>query len=96
MRVSRRFTREGADPYEELKFVERSTEIRNPDGSIVFEMDGVKVPECWSQVAVDVLVQKYFRKAGVQLIDDDGNPVLDDERRPVTGSERVLYLMKKR
>jgi ribonucleoside-diphosphate reductase alpha chain len=88
MRVSRRFTRSGADPYEELKFVERSSTIRNPDGTIVFEMDGVRVPESWSQVAVDVLVQKYFRKAGVQLIDDDGNPVLDDDRRPVTGSER--------
>ncbi|HQP43428.1 MAG TPA: hypothetical protein PLV66_07125, partial [Thermoanaerobaculales bacterium] len=62
MKVSRRFTREGASPYEQFKFVERSTEIRNPDGSVVFRMDGVKVPEGWSQVAVDILVQKYFRK----------------------------------
>jgi ribonucleoside-diphosphate reductase alpha chain len=88
MKVSRHFTREGANPYEEFKFVERSSEIRNPDGTVVFRMDGVKVPETWSQVAVDVLVQKYFRKAGVQLVDEQGNPELDDDRRPVTGSER--------
>ncbi len=88
MKVSRRFTREGASPYEQIKFVERSTEIRNPDGSVVFRMDGVRVPEGWSQVAVDVLVQKYFRKAGVQLVDEQGSPELDANREPVTGSER--------
>ena len=43
----------------------RSSEIRNPDGSIVFRQDGIEVPEAWSQVATDVLAQKYFRKAGV-------------------------------
>jgi len=88
MKVSRRFTREGANPYEEFKFVERTSEIRNPDGTVVFKMDGVKAPESWSQVAVDVLVQKYFRKAGVQLVDEQGNPVLDSHRKPVTGSEQ--------
>ena len=77
MKVSRRFTRAGVSPYQQIKFVERSTEIRNPDGSVVFRMDGVRVPEGWSQVAVDVLVQKYFRKAGVQLVDEQGNPELD-------------------
>ena len=87
MKVSRRFTREGANPYEEFKFVERSSEIKNPDGTVVFKMDGVKAPESWSQVAVDVLVQKYFRKAGVQLVDEQGNPVLDSHRKPVTGSK---------
>mgnify|MGYP002065013370 CR=1 FL=1 len=65
MKVSRRFTKAGADPYENIEFVERSSEIRNPDGSLVFAMDGVRAPRRWSQVAVDVLVQKYFRKAGV-------------------------------
>jgi ribonucleoside-diphosphate reductase alpha chain len=88
MKVSRRFTREGASPYEQFKFVERSTEIRNPDGSVVFRMDGVKVPEGWSQVAVDILVQKYFRKAGVQLVDEQGSPELDEHHQPVTGAER--------
>ncbi len=88
MKVSRRFTRAGATPYEQLKFVERSTEIRNPDGSVVFRMEGVRVPEGWSQVAVDVLVQKYFRKAGVQLVDEQGNPELGKHHEPVTGAER--------
>ncbi len=88
MKFSRRFTRAGAGPYEGMEFVSRRSEIRNPDGTLVFEMDDVIVPADWSQVAVDVLVQKYFRKAGVPLVDDDGNPVLDDQGTPVTGSER--------
>ena len=88
MRVERRFTTEGGDPYAGIQFVERDTEIRNTDGSLVFAMQGVLVPDSWSQVAVDVLVQKYFRKAGVPQRDDDGAPVLDDDGRPVTGPER--------
>jgi ribonucleoside-diphosphate reductase alpha chain len=88
MKVTRRFTHAGTDPYESIRFVERSSEIRNPDGSLVFSMDGVMAPEGWSQVAVDVLVQKYFRKAGVPLTDGDGNPILDDNGEPVTGSEK--------
>jgi ribonucleoside-diphosphate reductase alpha chain len=88
MKVTRRFTHAGTNPYETIDFVERSSEIRNPDGTLVFSMDGVMVPEGWSQVAVDVLVQKYFRKAGVPQIDEQGNPILDDNGEPVTGSER--------
>jgi ribonucleoside-diphosphate reductase alpha chain len=88
MKVERRFTSAGADPYAEVQFVKRSTEIRNTDGSLVFEMDDVRVPENWSQVAVDVLVQKYFRKAGVPELDADGKPLLDEQGNPVTGPER--------
>jgi ribonucleoside-diphosphate reductase alpha chain len=88
MKVTRRFTRAEQDPYDGIEFVERSSEIRNPDGSVVFAMDGVKVPETWSQVAVDVLVQKYFRKAGVPQTDDDGNPEMSETGEPVTGPER--------
>jgi ribonucleoside-diphosphate reductase alpha chain len=88
MKVTRRFSRAGQDPYDGIDFVERSSEIRNPDGSVVFAMDGVEVPESWSQVAVDVLVQKYFRKAGVPQIDDDGNPEVSESGEPVTGPER--------
>jgi ribonucleoside-diphosphate reductase alpha chain len=47
------------------RFQADDIEIRNPDGSIVFRLDNVEVPEFWSQVASDVLAQKYFRKAGV-------------------------------
>jgi ribonucleoside-diphosphate reductase alpha chain len=88
MQVSRRFTREGCDPYEGVEFVPRASEIRNPDGTVVFKMDHVVAPKTWSQVAVDVLVQKYFRKAGVPQVDDQGEPVLDDDGRPVLGPER--------
>ena len=64
MKVERRYTTEGADPYDGIAFPERTSRIVNPDGSVVFEAT-VTVPEAWSQVAVDILAQKYFRKAGV-------------------------------
>jgi len=88
MKVTRRFTGAGKDPYETVEFVERSSEIRNPDGTLVFEMDGVKAPKSWSQVAVDVLVQKYFRKAGVPQVDEDGTPEVSESGEPLTGPER--------
>jgi len=65
MKIARRFTQAGESPYEGLKFVERSSRIVEPDGRIVFECEGVVVPDTWSQVATDVVAQKYFRKAGV-------------------------------
>ncbi|MBW0005366.1 MAG: vitamin B12-dependent ribonucleotide reductase [Hyphomicrobiales bacterium] len=65
MRVERRFTKAGQSPYADIPFRAGSSEIRNPDGSVVFHMDGIEVPEAWSQVACDVLAQKYFRRAGV-------------------------------
>ncbi|MBX2796846.1 MAG: vitamin B12-dependent ribonucleotide reductase [Myxococcales bacterium] len=65
MRVTRRFTLSTDSPYDGLEFVSRRSEIRNPDGTTVFELDDVSVPEGWSQVATDILAQKYFRKAGV-------------------------------
>ncbi|HEY2835963.1 MAG TPA: hypothetical protein VGI89_05275, partial [Rhizomicrobium sp.] len=65
MRIRRQFTAEGRSPYEGVAFRTAASEIRNPDGSIVFAQDGIEVPESWSQVACDVLAQKYFRKAGV-------------------------------
>ncbi len=65
MKVSRRFTQANKGPYESIEFAKRSSVIRNPDGSTVFEMRDIDVPAQWSQVAVDILAQKYFRKAGV-------------------------------
>jgi ribonucleoside-diphosphate reductase alpha chain len=65
MRFERRFTKENQSPYAAITFRLTTSEIRNPDGSIVFHADDVEVPESWSQVASDVLAQKYFRKAGV-------------------------------
>lgn len=65
MKIERRFTTAGQSPYADIEFVERLSEIRNPDGTIVFQLEGVRVPSSWSQVATDVIAQKYFRKAGV-------------------------------
>src|SRR5580704_12618290 len=65
MRIERRYTKAGQSPYADIVFRLTTSEIRNPDGSVVFHADGVEVPEQWSQVASDVLAQKYFRKAGV-------------------------------
>jgi ribonucleoside-diphosphate reductase alpha chain len=65
MKIARRFTEAGKSPYETIKFRRTTSEIRNPDGSIVFQLEGFAVPEHWSQVAADILAQKYFRKAGV-------------------------------
>ncbi|MGE0062337.1 MAG: vitamin B12-dependent ribonucleotide reductase [Xanthobacteraceae bacterium] len=65
MRIERRYTKDGASAYADIAFRLTTSEIRNPDGSVVFKLDNVEVPEFWSQVASDVLAQKYFRKAGV-------------------------------
>ncbi|MBL8674469.1 MAG: vitamin B12-dependent ribonucleotide reductase, partial [Rhodospirillales bacterium] len=65
MRIARHYTREGESPYARLPFRAAVSEIRNPDGSIVFRQADIEVPADWSQVATDVLAQKYFRRAGV-------------------------------
>ncbi len=65
MKIERTFTKSGQDAYAALDFTTTSSEIRNPDGTIVFSLDNVEVPGAWSQVASDVIAQKYFRKAGV-------------------------------
>jgi ribonucleoside-diphosphate reductase alpha chain len=74
MEINRYFTKEGQDPYAGIAFEPRTSEIRNPDGSVVFRMENVMVPSHWSQVATDILAQKYFRKAGVPQADgSDGS-----------------------
>ncbi len=65
MRFERRFTQAGESPFERVAFRAADSEIRNPDGTIVFRQTGIDVPADWSQVAADVLAQKYFRRAGV-------------------------------
>jgi ribonucleoside-diphosphate reductase alpha chain len=65
MRIERRNTTAGQSPYAGIDFRLTTSEIRNPDGSVVFRAENVEVPTFWSQVASDVLAQKYFRKAGV-------------------------------
>jgi ribonucleoside-diphosphate reductase alpha chain len=88
MRISRRFTTEDQNPYAGIEFVERNSEIRNPDGTSVFRQEGIAVPAEWSSVAVDILAQKYFRKSGVPQLGPDGRPLLDGDGQPVLGGER--------
>ncbi|MGB8361598.1 MAG: vitamin B12-dependent ribonucleotide reductase [Acidimicrobiia bacterium] len=88
LRIPRRFTKAGADPYDSFEWSRRDSKIANPDGSVVFEMNDAEIPAQWSQVASDIMVSKYFRKAGVPQFDADGQPILDDEGNPVTGPER--------
>lgn len=65
MRIERRFTKAGQSPYADIEFRKATSEIKNPDGSIVFRLENIDVPAQFSQVAADILAQKYFRKAGV-------------------------------
>ena len=65
MKIERRFTNPNEDAYSSVKFTKTTSEIRNPDGTVVFHLSDLEVPAAWSQVASDVLAQKYFRKAGV-------------------------------
>ena len=78
MRITRRFTRPGESPWDGVVFEQRSSAIRNPDGKAVFTMDPVFIPDFWSGLAVDIIAQKYFRKAGVPVrrvrIPEEGVP----------------------
>ena len=65
MKIERRFTNPKTGPYAGIEFRKTSSEIRNPNGSVVFKNDDIEVPANWSQVACDILAQKYFRKAGI-------------------------------
>src|SRR5258708_37648103 len=69
MLIERRFTEANQSPYAGIEMRSAQSEIRNPDGSVVFKLDAMEVPAAWSQVACDILAQKYFRKAGVAPAD---------------------------
>jgi ribonucleoside-diphosphate reductase alpha chain len=88
LRITRRFTEAGKDAYDRIEWSRRDSRITNPDGSIVFEMTDAEIPAGWSQVAADIMVSKYFRKAGVPQFDADGNQIFDEAGQPVLGPER--------
>ena len=67
MKFKRQFTKKGNDAYAGLEFKTTSSEIKNPDGTIVFSAPNIEVPANYSQVAADIIAQKYFRKAGVPV-----------------------------
>lgn len=91
MQIKRLFTAAGKNPLSSLNFVKRTTEIKNPDGSTVFRMEDVVVPEQWSQMATDIIAQKYFRKAGVPKllinVEEEGVP---EWLLPSTANEEKL------
>ncbi|WP_170570512.1 vitamin B12-dependent ribonucleotide reductase [Ruegeria atlantica] len=91
MKIDRKFTKSGQDAYAELDFVSATSEIRNPDGTIVFRLDEIEVPAKWSQVASDVIAQKYFRKAGVpsalKKVKEKGVPEFLWRSVPAEGAE---------
>ncbi len=91
VKIERRYTQEGADPFDGIEFVERTSRIVNPDGSVVFEAT-LQAPAAWSQVAVDILAQKYFRKAGVATrlapVAEDGVPRVAAAARGRRGGAR--------
>src|SRR5712671_1041804 len=96
MHIARRFTTAGRDPYEAVAFRSATSEIRNPDGSVVFAAEGIEVPAEWSQVACDILAQKYLRKAGVPTrlasVEEDGVPSWLWRRAP---DETALAMLPK-
>ena len=103
MKIERKYTTAGQDAYAGIEFVTTTSEIRNPDGTIVFRLDDLEVPAKWSQVASDVIAQKYFRKAGVpvalkKVAEDDvpeflwrSVPVSDDTERAGETSAKQVF-----
>src|SRR5947207_2714814 len=88
MKIARKFTRQGQDPFASVEYERRTSRITNPDGSVVFEMTDAEIPRQWSQLATDIMVSKYFRKAGVPQHDEKGQTVRDAAGNVVTGPEK--------
>ena len=90
MKIERQFTKKGTSVYEMFTYKKRKSNLKNPDGSKVFEMDKIEVPNHWSQMATDILAQKYFRKTGVPQYDENGTPVKDENGNQKIGSETSI------
>lgn len=83
MQISKRFTKDLSSPYSDQQFDVRKSEIREPDGRVVFSQDNVVVPKDWTQVATDILAQKYFRKTGVPKEGNGGSTTGENDCRQV-------------
>src|SRR5271156_3694273 len=88
MRINRRFTKSGENALDSVEYETRTSRITNPDGSVVFEMNDAEIPKSWSQLATDIMVSKYFRKAGVPQTGADGQPLRDAQGNVVSGPEK--------
>ena len=85
--IQRVYTRMGGDPYASVAWARRTSRITDPNGRVIFELKDAEIPADWSQVAADIMVSRYFRKAGVPQVDKAGKPVLDAQGQPVLGGE---------
>ncbi len=94
--IERVFTTPGSDPLDQVQYEKRTSRIANTDGSVVFEMEGAEIPASWSQVATDIMVSKYFRKAGVPQYDESGEVIKDEKGEVVTGPERTVKQVVRR
>src|SRR3954470_4751242 len=90
MKVKRRFTKAGVDVFSTIKWEKRTSRISHTDGTVVFEMKDAEIPADWSQLATDIVVSKYFRKAGVPQVDAYGNAILTDDGKPKRGPEKSV------
>ena len=88
MKITRRFTKPGQDVFSTVQYEKRTSRIGNPDGTVVFEMKDAEIPVQWSQLATDIMVSKYFRKAGVPQVDEHGQPKRDEAGNIVMGPEK--------
>lgn len=96
LEIKRRFTKENEDVFSMVEYDYRTSVIREPSGKVVFEMKDVEVPKDWSQMATDILAQKYFRKTGVPQTDKQGEPIKDEDGNIITGSEKSIKQVVKR
>lgn len=94
--IPRLFTTPGSDPLDEVTYEKRTSRVTNTNGSVIFEMQDAEIPAEWSQVATDIVVTKYFRKAGVPQVNADGSVKLDEKGQPVTGPERSVRQVVRR
>ena len=90
MKIRRRFTKANEDVYNKFEYEKRSSILRNPNGTVVFELDNIEVPKQWSQVATDILAQKYFRKTGVPQFNQDGTAIINEDGTQVLGQETSM------
>ena len=90
MKITRKFTQAGQSVFDQVPWTTRTSRITNPDGSVVFEMKDAEIPAGWSQLATDIMVSKYFRKAGVPQTGADGKVLRDAAGKVVTGPEKSV------
>jgi len=96
VKINRRFTKLGENPFNTVQWDKRTSRIRDESGRSIFEKTDAEVPSSWSQVATDIMVSKYFRRAGVPQVDEQGKPIMGSDGKQVLGSESSAKQVIKR